>query len=100
MQANIRYRTEKDSSFNEQEHRQKVDAILKQYSAEHAKLVPFNQLQRTAIRASVLLGEGRIDSCVRMLKIIDKVAQNDNEFAHTAAQYSVDDQGNPVPYKP
>ncbi len=98
MQANISYRKEKDPNFDEQEHREKVEAILKQYSAEHAKLVPYNQLHRTAIRASVLLGQKKIDASVRMIKMIDRVAQSDDEFAKAAAEYTLDAQGNLVPY--
>lgn len=99
MRANVRYRKEKDPNFDEQAWRAQVDAILKQYSAEHAKLVPYNQTQRTAIRASVLLGELKIDSCVRMLKMLDRLAANDEEFSKAAAEYELDDQGNLIPYK-
>lgn len=99
MQANIRYRTEKDPNFDEQEHRAKVDAVLKQYSAEHAKLVPYNRLQRAAIRASVLLGQKQITQCVRMLQMIDTLAMNDEDFNKAAAEYQLDDQGNLIPYQ-
>ena len=99
MQANISYRKEKDPNFDEEVHRQNVDAILKQYAAEHAKLVPFNRLQRLAIRASVALGEKRISSCVGLLKTIDRLAQDDAEFNKAAAEYDLDPQGNLVPYK-
>ena len=100
MQANIRYRTEKDPNFDEQEYREKVDAVLKQYSAEHAKLVPYNRLQRAAIRASVLLGQKQITQCVRMLQMIDTLAMSDEDFNKAAAEYTLDDQGNPLPYNP
>jgi len=99
MRANISYRKEKDPDFDEQQHREKIEAILKQYSAEHAKLVPYNRLQRIAIRSSVLLGQKKIEACVRMLTVIDKAAQNSNGFIHAAAEYSLDAQGNLVPYK-
>jgi len=98
MQANIRYRTEKDPTFSEQEHRANVDAILKQYSDEHAKLVPYNQLHRAAIRASVLLGQQQITQCIRMLQYIDTRAMDDDEFIKAASEYTLDQTGQLLPY--
>lgn len=98
MQANIRYRTEKDPNFDEQEHRAKVEEVLKQYSTEHAKLVPYNALHRAAIRASILLGQKQIPQCIRMLQYIDTRAMDDEDFNKAAAEYELDDQGNLKPY--
>lgn len=99
MQANISYRKEKDPNFDEQAHREAIEAILAQYSAEHAKLVPYNRLHRAAIRASVLLGQGKITQCVRMLQMIETLAMNDEEFSEAAAEYQLDDNGNLIPYQ-
>jgi hypothetical protein len=99
MKASASYFAEKDPNFNEQEWRAKVDAVLKQYSAEHAKLVPYNHTQRVAIRASVLLGELRIDSCVKMLQILARLAANDEAFDAAASEYQLDDSGKLLPYK-
>lgn len=99
MQANIKYRKEKDPNFDEQEYYANVDKALAQYSAEHSKLVVYNSLQRTAKRAAVLLGQKKIDASVRMLRIIDRLAQDDEVFAKAAAEYELDDQGNPIPVR-
>ncbi len=99
MQANIKYRKEKDPNFDEQEHYANVDKALATYSAEHSKLVVYNSLQRTAKRAAVLLGEKKIDRCVAMLRMIDRLADDDAAFAKAAAEYELDDQGNPIPVR-
>ena len=99
MQANIKYRKEKDPNFDEKAHYASVDKALATYSAEHSKLVVYNSLQRCAKRAAVLIGEKKIDRCVRMLRLIDRLAQDDQEFAKAAAEYELDAQGNPIPVR-
>jgi len=99
VRSSVSYRQEKDPSLTEEAYRAEVDKRLAAYAQEHAKLPVYNYAQAMARHAAITLGKKNYKATIGALeRLQDMFREGDQAFAKHAAEYELDDQGNPKIY--
>lgn len=83
-----------------EEYKVKLNQLLKKYADAHRALVVYNDLQHVARECAVSLGEQKFDRARVYLSSLLRIANNKEEYEKAWAEYTLDANGNPVPYKP
>jgi hypothetical protein len=100
LRSNFNYRHEKDPRLTFEKYVAAIDATLAKYAEEHAKLVVYNDVQWQARQAAIWLGKKKFKAAVMSLSRLEDAVRDQQKFAELAAEYTLDDQGNPLPYNP